>query len=122
VQNFGVTGRQHYGTQRGRRLAGHNQGTLYNTYSTGTVTVDPTATSTDPVFGIGGLVGMSNGDIFRRRSSATVSAAGGQQEVQEDPLNPGVPGVNGRGMQGGIGGLVESHRAERCQIRTPPAA
>ena len=88
-------------------LVGNNAGgTIYNSRSTGTIALDGAVTGSDPVRGIGGLVGMSNNDIVRSRSSVNVTATGGQQDLQDDPLNPGFPGTNGHGIQGGIGGLV----------------
>jgi filamentous hemagglutinin family protein len=100
IQNFGVTNVNFTGRNAVGGLVGNNSGSIYNSYSTGTVSAS-SDTTTEVVKGIGGLVGnfAGSGSIARSYSTATVTATAGDQA---DDIVFMVPG-------GGIGGLVGMH-------------
>ncbi len=106
VQNFGVTNVNLTGRTAVGAVVGNNSGTLYNTHSSGTIGLDGAVTGSDGVFGIGGLVGMTSGNVERSHSSVNVTAVSGNQDLPDDPFNPGFPASSGLGQAGGIGGLV----------------
>lgn len=93
VQNIGVTNATIAGTRFVGALAGDNEGTIFHSYASGTVTAS--TTNGTPITAIGGLVGQNNGVIDRSRSTVNVTAT-------SDTGNT----YTGGGVDGGIGGLA----------------
>lgn len=93
VQNLGVINVNVAGATNVGGLAGENDGSIINSYSTGMVIGSDYTGGSASVGAIGGLVGNNVGNIASSYSMATVTASSGSQ-------------TGGFPTEGGIGGLV----------------
>ena len=94
VQHIGLSNANVSGTRFVGALVGDNEGSIYRSHASGTVTA--ATNDAAPITAVGGLVGLNNGVIDSSRSTVNVTATS----------DTGGNYYTGGGQDGGIGGLV----------------